>query len=62
MWERTTPRIQCLNPFLFINSSYTEKKFEKFEKFKKSEKKSKKFDSKKGFFFEDLKSVHLMWK
>ena len=35
IWERTTPRIQCLKPFLFIKSSYTKKDFEKSEKSKK---------------------------
>ena len=36
IWEWTTPRIHCLNPFLFIKSSYTKKKFEKSWKSKKS--------------------------
>ena len=29
IWECTTPRFQCLNPFLFIKSSYTQENPEK---------------------------------
>ena len=29
IWEWTTPRIQCLNPFLIVKSSYTKKKISK---------------------------------
>ena len=41
IWEWTTPRIQCLHPFSFIESS--KKKFEKSEKFAKKSKNPKKF-------------------
>ena len=40
IWEFTTPRIQCLNPFLFIKFSYTQKNSKKSGK--KSEKKIRK--------------------
>ena len=35
IWEWTTPRIQCLNPFLFIKSSYTQRNSKKSEKSEK---------------------------
>ena len=46
--EWTTARFQCLNPFLCIKSSYSQKNPEK------NSKKSKDF-------FEDLKSIHPIW-
>ena len=52
IWEWTTLRIQCLNPFLFIKSSKTTKKFRQIRK------NPKKFE---GFFFENLKSVQFIW-
>ena len=42
IWEWTTTRFQCLNPFLFINSSYTQKNPKKSEKNRKNPKKIKK--------------------
>ena len=36
IWEWTTPRIQCKNPFLFIKSSYTKRIFLKIRKSEKS--------------------------
>ena len=39
IWEWTTPRFKCLNPFLFITSTYTQKKNRK--KSKKNPEKSK---------------------
>ena len=45
IWEWTTPRIQWLNPFLFIKSSYTQKNQEK------NSKKSEKFNESKDFFW-----------
>ena len=41
VWEWTTPRFQCSNPFLFIKSSYTQKN-EKIQKIRKNLKNSKK--------------------
>ena len=49
IWEWTTPRIQCLNTFLFLKSSYTKKNFEKSEK---NPKKSEKSEKIQGFFWE----------
>ena len=44
IWEWTTPWFQCLNPFLFIKSSYTQRIRKKIRKNpKKSEKSKKKF-------------------
>ena len=34
-WKWTTPRFQCLNPILFIKSSYTQKNPEKIQKIRK---------------------------
>ena len=41
IWQCKTPPIQCINPFLFIKSSYAKKNVEKSKNPKKSKKNPK---------------------
>ena len=57
IWECKTPPIQCINPFLFIKSSYAKKNVEKSKNPKKSKKNPKNPKKSK----KSSKSVHLIW-